>query len=44
VRAWFLAGGIAALLMGTVGLLTPALARIEEPGPSPVGEPEPGTT
>jgi DHA3 family macrolide efflux protein-like MFS transporter len=30
VRAWFLAGGIIALAMGVVGLLTPALVRIEE--------------
>jgi DHA3 family macrolide efflux protein-like MFS transporter len=40
VRAWFLAGGVAALVMGVVGLLTPALVRIEEKQPAPAGEPE----
>jgi DHA3 family macrolide efflux protein-like MFS transporter len=38
VRAWFLAGGVIALAMGAVGLLTPALVRIEETRPA--GEPE----
>lgn len=35
VRAWFLAGGSIALAMGVVGLLTPALMRIEQASPSP---------
>jgi DHA3 family macrolide efflux protein-like MFS transporter len=42
VRAWFLAGGAIALAMGAVGLLTPALVRIEETRPA--GEPEASAT
>lgn len=45
VRVWFMAGGVIALAMGTIGFLTPALVRIEQTpataGPESEASPSP---